>query len=523
MAIGETQAAVLTRTDAPEMRRLKPGTIGIFAVLFMAVSGSAPITAMTGNVPIAVGFGTGVHTPASFILAAVVLTIFTVGYSAMSRHVVATGSFYGYISQGLGQVIGMASGLLSTLAYIVFEASLIGIFSSFARSTIISFGGPTISWIWIAIVGMATIAVMGYFNIRLSGQVLAVFLVTEVAILLVMSFAVLFKGGGPNGLMPGALNPLKALSPVPNDPKAAIVGSAGIGLFFCFWSWVGFETVAVYGEESKDPKKIVPRALFFAVIGVAVIYVFVSWMAIAGNGAHQAIAVSRGSNPFSLFFGVTRSFVAVWVEKVYQVLIITGSFACALAFHNSAARYMYAVGREVPSRRVQSTFGATHGHQGSPHICSVAQSVITFAIVLSFFWFQHPTTSAPDVAFDYLYGLMAILGTMIILICQSLVSLSVISYFHVKKLHPETKNFFRTLLAPLVGAIGMTYVVYLLFKNLKFAAGLAAGSPVYTAIPWIVLVTAVLGVAYALYLKLARPDDYQLIGRTVLEEAHERV
>jgi len=66
-------------------------------------------------------------------------------------------------------------------------------------------------------------------------------------------------------------------------------------------------------------------------------------------------------------------------------------------------------------------------------------------------------------------------------------------------------------------------VVYLLFKNLTFAAGLAAGSPVFTAIPWIVIGVAVLGIAYALFLKVKRPDDYKMIGRTVLEEAHERV
>jgi amino acid transporter len=399
---------------------------------------------------------------------------------------------------------------------------LIGIFSSFARSTIISFGGPTINWIWIALIGIAVIAGMGYFDIKLSGKVLGVFLITEIAILLALSFAVLFKGGGPQGLIPGSLNPLKALTAVPSDPKAGIVGSAGIGLFFCFWSWVGFETVAVYGEESRDPKRIVPRALFIAVISVGVIYVFVSWMAIAGNGVGNAIGIARGSNPFSLFFGITQQYISAWVKDVYEVLIITGSFACALAFHNSASRYMYALGREVPFKRLRATFGATHQRQGSPHLCSVIQTVITLAIVLSFYWFQHPTKAAPDVAFDYLYGLMAILGTMIILICQSLVSFSVISYFHVKKAHPETRNFLRTFLAPLVGAGAMIYVVYLLFKNLSFAAGLAAGSPVYTAIPWIVLGTAIVGFGYALYLKVSKPAFYKLIGRTVLEEAHER-
>ena len=36
-------------------------------------------------------------------------------------------------------------------------------------------------------------------------------------------------------------------------------GAAAIGLFFAFWSWVGYETTAVYGEESRNPRKIVPR------------------------------------------------------------------------------------------------------------------------------------------------------------------------------------------------------------------------------------------------------------------------
>jgi hypothetical protein len=39
------------------------------------------------------------------------------------------------LSHGLAQVVGMASGFLACLAYIVFEASLIGIFSSFAQTT----------------------------------------------------------------------------------------------------------------------------------------------------------------------------------------------------------------------------------------------------------------------------------------------------------------------------------------------------------------------------------------------------
>ncbi len=124
-----------TGADTQEYGRLKPNAVGLFEVIFMAVATAAPITAMTGNVPVAVGFDNETGAPAGYLFATVVLTIFAVGYVTMARYITAAGAFYGYISHGLGQVAGMASGLLACLAFIVFEPSLIGIFSSFAQTT----------------------------------------------------------------------------------------------------------------------------------------------------------------------------------------------------------------------------------------------------------------------------------------------------------------------------------------------------------------------------------------------------
>src|SRR3954447_7588507 len=127
--------------DAPVPRAgstnaLKAGAVGLAGVLFMAVANAAPITAMTGNVPIAVGYGNGVGAPAGFLVATVVLTLFTVGYVAMARHITTAGAFYGFVTHGLGQVWGMASGALATMAYVVFEGSLIGIFSYFTNDAL---------------------------------------------------------------------------------------------------------------------------------------------------------------------------------------------------------------------------------------------------------------------------------------------------------------------------------------------------------------------------------------------------
>ena len=94
--------------DAPAPAGLKKGAIGIVAVLFMAVANAAPITAMTSNTPIAVGFGNGLGAPAGFLFATIILTLFAIGYVAMARYITTAGAFYGFISHGLGQVWGMA-------------------------------------------------------------------------------------------------------------------------------------------------------------------------------------------------------------------------------------------------------------------------------------------------------------------------------------------------------------------------------------------------------------------------------
>jgi hypothetical protein len=68
-----------------DVAKLRKGAVGLGGVLFLTVTGSAPISAMLFNTPIVVGYGQGVGAPATFLVATVVLTIFSVGYVAMAR------------------------------------------------------------------------------------------------------------------------------------------------------------------------------------------------------------------------------------------------------------------------------------------------------------------------------------------------------------------------------------------------------------------------------------------------------
>jgi hypothetical protein len=95
-----TDKTIARDENRGEVQRLKRDAVGIMGVMFMAVATAAPITAMVGNVPIAVGFGNGSHAPAGYIFATVVLSLFAIGYAAMAKHLTATDAFYGYMWDG---------------------------------------------------------------------------------------------------------------------------------------------------------------------------------------------------------------------------------------------------------------------------------------------------------------------------------------------------------------------------------------------------------------------------------------
>ncbi|MGW2701756.1 APC family permease [Streptomyces sp. NPDC001340] len=502
MAVDEGVAAAAKTDGDGVVHRLKPNAVGLLGVVFMAVATAAPITAMTGNVPFMVSAGNGIGAPASYLVAMVVLAIFSVGFTSMAKHITSTGAFYGFISYGLGRTVGLASGLLATFAYVVFEPALIGIFSTFATTTLKDQSGLDVPWWAFAILMLAINATGTWFGVSVAEKLLVVLLATEVTVLAAMAVSVAFHGGGPHGFTFAPVNPVNAFKGT----------SAGLGLFFAFWSWVGFESTAMYGEESRDPKKIIPKATMISVLGVGVFYVFVSWMAISGTGTSSAVEVAT-KDPMGLFFNPTERYVGHWAVDVMQWLMITGSLACGMAFHNCAARYMYALGREGVLPSLKNTVGRTHARHGSPHIAGLVQTVVS-GLLVGAFW------AAGKDPYSGTYVLLAILGTMAILVVQAVCSFAVLVYF--RGHHPESRHWFRTTAAPLIGGIAMLAVVALLVSNMGAAAGPESGSLVLKATPWLVALISAAGIGYAQYLKRRSPERYALLGRTVLEETKER-
>ena len=499
----ETGAGEMVDPIHGEHHALASNALSLTGVLFCIVTGAAPIAAMLFNAPWAV-YGAGYAAPASFIVATVILTIFSVGYIEMAKRVSAAGGFYSFVSHAFGQVAGLATAVTITLCYVIFTGSVVGVTSYFANTTIEAWIGPSIPVWVISACTIALMAMFAFFHIELTAKILGVCLISEVAVCLVFGVLTLL-GGGADGIPLKAINPAEIFS---NSNTA--IGAAGVAMFAAFWSWVGFEMAPNYAEESRDPRKVMGPATYISVIGLGVFYTFISWMLVAGWGAgniSQAVNDQFAGNIASIFYPLTTHFgrPLTWA---FQLFIVTGSFACQMAFFNTSARYFYSMGRE---RIIPATFGKTHPSHRSPYMAALLTTVLTGAFVLGFTLYDSSTLGS-ILKLGTWGPLMGVLG---ILFVQVLTSAAIIKYFLVDA--RDGFHVVKTLIAPVLGAAGCILAMWLMLEN---RATLAGGNPLYIRLIWVpIALFFVGGAALALYYRSSDPQRYAAIGRFVHRDA----
>ena len=111
------------------------------------------------------------------------------------------------------------------------------------------------------------------------------------------------------------------------------------------------------------------------------------------------------------------------------------------------------------------------------------------------------------------YGLMALMGVIIILSVQALVSLAILIYY--ERFHRDEVHWWKTRLAPALAFVSQLAVVWLLFANIGFL-----GAANYSYANWLGPIDAVVvlaGVGTAFYFKKYKPAKYEQAGRLINE------
>jgi amino acid transporter len=421
------------------------GSIGVAGIVFLVVAAASPLTTVAGSLPVMIALGNGAGAPLTYVVAALVLLVFSVGYAAMSGAVTDTGAFYAYVTKGLGSNLGVGAAGLAVFAYSTVQAGVYGLAANTIQSLVVKYGGPDLPWwVW-AFVLMAFVGVVGYRNIDVGAKVLGVLLILEVVAIVALSVAVFAKGGA------------HGIDFTSFTPGAFFSGSPGIATMFAIGSFVGFEATAIYSEEAKNPKRTVPVATYVAIIVIGVLYAVSSWAVVLAFGSGD-VAAAANQDTANLTFNAAAQYLSPAAADAMAIMLVTSLFATLLAFHSAISRYLFALARRgyAPSK-----LASVHGKHGSPHAGSLLQSASAVVLVGIF-----AIVGADPVL--QLFTWMAGIAIVAILALMVLTSFAIIAYFR----RTGTDNrLWHTRIAPLLGSIGLIAITGLVIDNFTTLMG----------------------------------------------------
>ncbi|WP_460497465.1 APC family permease [Glycomyces tarimensis] len=455
-------------------------------LLHFSLTAATPLTVIAGVTVTGWALTGQIGIPVAFAAIGAVLVLFSVGYTTMARHIANAGAFYAFASRGISPTAGVGAALVALVAYTGLSIGLYGLLGVAAAPLLESWFGWDVAWWAPAGVLWLLVAVLGTRAVDVNSKFLAVLLSLEMAIIVVFSAS---NFGHPAG---GTFR-FDAL-----DPTLLFTSTAGALLVLGFLGMVGVEMPTVYAEETKNPRRTVRTATVLAILILAVLYTLASWSMTVAVGPDQIVQAAREAD-LGVFFGLIGEQMGSTVATTAEVLLVTSVAAAAISFHNTVARYAFALGRE---HVLPASLGRTSARTGAPTRSSLVQSAIALVVLVVY----AATDLDPLVDLFYLFGTSGGFG---ILVLVTISSVAVVAYF-VRDSHGESD--WSTRWAPALAALLLAAVTVMAIADFGDLLGAAPGSPLPAAIMFIYVVVAAIGVAWGLVLRRAKPELYRRIG-----------
>jgi amino acid transporter len=458
------------------------GTLGL---LFTVLAFTAPLGVVYGFISVNISFGIGV--PIAFIAVGILMGLFALGFTAMTKAVPRPGAFYTYIREGLGRPVGLGGSFLALVTY-GFNVTSLMVVSGIAVNNLLAAFLPVVVtpwWIW-SLVLLLAFGTLSYFNVELSAKVLSVILAVEVTAVIIFDVVVI-ANGGPEGQSFEPWNPANLITP-----------SLGVLLLFSIGVFNGFEATAIYRDEVRRPEITIPRATFLAVAFLAVFYAISAYALILSVGASTAVETAA-ADPTALMPNALVAYFGMFANQLIAILLVTSFFASGLSLQNILSRYTHSLAVDGIFPRAIADVHAKHG---SPHRAALVVGGILLAVlavlVLSGGDENALYAGAAGVAF---YGMMLLLF---------LTGIAVIVYFRRNR---TSMSAWRTIVAPVVALVGIGFALLTATLNMEL---LVLGDPLLLATLVLIPYAAVVGgVIMALILRRRRPETYRRIGRAV--------
>lgn len=205
-------------------------------------------------------------------------------------------------------------------------------------------------------------AVVGLTAVNLAGVQKTAWLTRAIVVLVLAALGVVLVVGIGGGLSTARLGPLGV------GGVRGVLESAGL-LFFAF---AGYARIATLGEEVRDPRRTIPRAIPIALGITLVIYLAVAVVAVLSVGP-DTLATSVA--PLA---EVVRSTGADWAVPVVSIGAAVGSLGVLLSLLVGVSRTSFAMSAE---RDLPGWLDAVHPERSVPYRAELVVGLVVVVVV----------------------------------------------------------------------------------------------------------------------------------------------
>jgi amino acid transporter len=399
----------------------------------MSVALMAPTTAMVFVTPL-LASAAGYNVPLAFVVSTTAVMIIGYCFGRLGRKYAHAGSAYGLTRNALGAWAGVLAGWGLLFTYVLLTAALLAGTGAFAQLAISQVFGVNVPWGWLAGGGAAIVLGLALNNIRPSVRLMLVLEVVSMVAVVIVSILLIGHAhlSGSDAVKPFILNSH---------------GFSGLAhaLVFGLTAFLGFEGAATLGEESKDPRRMVPIAIWSSALAAGLFFIFVAYSQTVGFGvsAKGAEAFAGSPTPFN---DLATRLLGSNYSAVINVGAAISFFACALASVNGSSHILFALSRD---RYAPYQAGVLHGKSGVPrNAIGVTFPVGVALLVVGWWLWTSPVTVIGDLSGLATFG--------------ALISYGLVVIASIKEYWAEDVAARRVLpiLVPLIGLAALGWVLY---------------------------------------------------------------
>jgi amino acid transporter len=478
-----------SETKAPESAdRLNRGALSLVDISASTMANIGPAYSFFFGFAFLV-FTAGIAAPLTIIVAGIAIALLGNTLAQFSRVLPSTGGFISFVGKTFGGTSAVTTALLCGAGYIIAISSVLAICGGFLSITLNHYFGWNIPWVILSVVLTAGAMVMMIRGVAVSTKLAGIFFGFEMLVLVVVSVVVIIKNGGH-------------LSLTPFEPSHITKGFTGLAAGFplAVYLFIGWENSAALAEETNNPRRNVPRAIFLSVALMGVSYLLFSYATLTGF-AYKGSKVASTEIPF---INVAHGVLAAFAFFAFFAGL-TSTLGVLISAVNSQCRLVFNAGREG---LLPAWIGRVHPTRRTP-VNAIFTFVGTAGAIIGVWALLHliggSTGQLDPIKF---FVESSTLGTILLLVVYFLSNLALPFYYH--RFLPDRFNVVRHGVLPVIGMIAIAIPVYYLVKP-------GQAQP-YNWFPYASLAIVVVGTIYAFFLNRSDPGLAARVGSIIADE-----